>query len=67
MTGDALVNERWPGELESITSSVPARVFSGTGESSKSRFAIKLRAASFFCRSALTRRRNGMLSWGRRS
>ena len=62
MPGDALVNERWPGELESINSSAPVRAYSGTGESSRSRSRFKLRAASFFCKSALTRRRNGMLS-----
>lgn len=65
--GDALANERWPGELESNTSSAPppTRANSETGDddaSTRSRLAIKWRAASFFCKSALTRRRNGMLS-----
>ena len=65
-TGDALpVKERWPGELDNIAMS-PSNAYWGTGESS-SRFAIKCRATPFFCRSALTRRRKGMLSCGRKS
>jgi hypothetical protein len=66
LPGDALANETWPGELESTTSSAPPpmRANSETGDdaSTGSRLAIKWRAASFFCKSALTRRRNGMLS-----
>ena len=44
----------------------PSNAYWGTGESS-SRFAIKCRATPFFWRSALTRRRKGMLSCGRKS